>query len=473
MYRKVTNNNYVSAARGLAASNSSITIVDNNARQTMINQALNPSYYPINPNSDSDILHKSYMQQEQTVAEDVSARNDLQEHGDGRSGGGAAGGGGGGGGSGGGGGGGGGGPSRRPSVSVPTDFTAGQHTSPHLAIPHNIQTPRSDPAAPRNRQVSMTNAAHATPDQSMQIDSPGFRRRRFGGTETPVPFVLPGHMAEHGGSIRTARPQGNVANTSGVDPHLLLASAAEAGRAREEQQQNFERHDMGRRSIVARSEQNRTNNTEMGDQPGSLHSNRLAMRRDMSTGASHIIAVNHNVAGPAHPARPSSDMGASTYAGPSASRDIYRDLVPYTPPEARADTTGTAVIYPPQAGVSSSLAQHLTPGARSARRARLKVIQNARWENGQPSRSDRADMIMTPTLTKRVRISATEYERALYSHDEYARPRSMEYALSLQNQLNGVAPYAPIPPPMLMPPIRRSRARTNAMILRQQAALVQ
>lgn len=64
----------------LVAANSSIDVVDNTERQRMINQALNPSYYPISPNTDSDILHHTFMSKERDVANDVIVRNFRQEN---------------------------------------------------------------------------------------------------------------------------------------------------------------------------------------------------------------------------------------------------------------------------------------------------------------------------------------------------------------------------------------------------------
>lgn len=81
MKTRVAGNNYVSAANALAAANLALKVVDTSARQKMINQALNPSYYPINPNSDPDILHKSYMHYDQEIANDVALRNYHHEHG--------------------------------------------------------------------------------------------------------------------------------------------------------------------------------------------------------------------------------------------------------------------------------------------------------------------------------------------------------------------------------------------------------
>lgn len=65
----------------LAAANATVRVVDNTVRQKIINQALNPSYYPINPNTDSDILHQSYMNEERGIAYDVAQRGRFQETG--------------------------------------------------------------------------------------------------------------------------------------------------------------------------------------------------------------------------------------------------------------------------------------------------------------------------------------------------------------------------------------------------------
>lgn len=58
-----------------------LRVIDNTTRQQIINQALNPSYYPINLNTDSDILHQSYPIQMRGIAFDVAERNQYQSTG--------------------------------------------------------------------------------------------------------------------------------------------------------------------------------------------------------------------------------------------------------------------------------------------------------------------------------------------------------------------------------------------------------
>lgn len=414
MFQKASNNHYVSAASMLASANSSILIVDNTDRQRLINQALNPSYYPINPNSDSDILHKSYMQQEQYIAQDVANRNDVQEHGE---------------------------PADTPPsppLSPPPSPRARQgrpSQPPPPSTPqrrgqehHTIQAHRSDPSAARDQQSMMQNAARPTyvngrrvrtqqeqseHDRDLTQGLEAYQREAQRNHEHDLrnPHEVR-HRALTGLSrtayeARQARLEsmhgitnGNIASTSGTSAQSLLDAATEAGRSVETQHQLFQRHDSLRRDLVSRSDahmREQVNDSVAAE--GSLRSNRLAMNRDMNIGASHIQSVNHNVAGIAHPARPATDMGA----GPSYIRRSprgYHEVIPYTTPHDASTAMRSGNVYPPPAGISSTLARVLAPSSplpsvvRATNRSTPHEYRAGRDEDGKnilpdhPSRED-------------------------------------------------------------------------------------
>lgn len=429
MYRRVSTNKYASAATMLAAANSSILIVDNTDRQRLINQALNPSYYPINPNSDSDILHKSYIQQEQYVAQDVADRNDRQEHG--------------------------GGPDSPPpsppnrpgnSRQAPPPSTPSSRRSqpPPPSTPqgreqdhHQIRAQRSDPSAPRDQQSMMQSAARPatyvngrrvrSPEERQEIDRgleenlDHFRRESQRNHEHDLQNPLDARLRALSGLSRTAYEtrrsrfesdhllaHGRIANTSGVNAISLLASATEAGRAVEAQHQSFDRHDLTRQDLLSRTDvQMRERADHLGDMAGSLLSNRHAMDRDLNLGASQIHANNNHIAGITHRPRPSTDMGA----GPSNVRGSTREyhaVVPYTGPPSATQAALNTAVYPIPAGLSSSLAHVLAPAAlvpivRSRERIEPREYRAVRGdgekslEPDNPSREDRDLPILRST----------------------------------------------------------------------------
>lgn len=436
MYKKVSNNRYVSAATMLASANSSILVVDNSARQRLINQALNPSYYPINPNSDSDILHKSYMQQEQYIAEDVAHRNDIQEHG---------------------------GPvdtppsspspspprQRRPSQPPPPPSTPQSRRSgpPPPSTPqgrgqghHQIQSSRSDPSAPRDQQRMMQNAARPTyvngrrvrtqqeqleHDRDLTDGLEAYRREEQRNHDHDLRNPLEVRMRALTGLSRAAYAarqsrmeadhglaSGSAANTSGVNPHTLLVAAVDAGRVVDTHNQLLQRYNRSRQDLVARHDVHMQDAADHQNEPeGSLHSNRLAMQREMNLGAAHIHSVNQAVAGSAHPARPATDMGA----GPSNVRrntHAYSALVPYNAAPDASTALLNLTVYPPPAGISSSLARVLAPSAIAIVRApnrstphEYRAVRDTDGKTLEPDHPSRADLLLPDQRLVRRRVA--------------------------------------------------------------------
>lgn len=81
MFIRAAQNRYMSAVDMLAAANPSLTVVDNTERQQIINQACNPSFYPISPNTDADILQHTFMGKDRSIANNTEMRNIRQEGG--------------------------------------------------------------------------------------------------------------------------------------------------------------------------------------------------------------------------------------------------------------------------------------------------------------------------------------------------------------------------------------------------------
>lgn len=366
MHTRASQNNYAAAASMLRAANAALVVVDNTIRQQIINQALNPSYYPINPNTDSDILHHSYMTQERGIADDVSLRNQYQE--------------------------------------------TGVHPDPHEDFYHPPPPPPRPPPPPpppaaRPAQAQPAAApARVVPQYAPQPPVPAPYVDRAPRAPPPPQFAPPPsvHMhpsappmppaprsnpsaahnrhpdlsnaASRGSSIHAPRdPDENRSSTSrdtqharGHETHGMAAHALAAGHGEAYDRRQSEHSYTDAAVQNLHHVEHATTTAGIPIHRGAARNVSDAMQQDRGRANTAARAVQDNVGGPARIPR-------MTFDSLAAAGDIERDRsrspprergLPRMPPTGPPATPGANAMYPPAAGISNpSIAGVLAPNA--------------------------------------------------------------------------------------------------------------
>lgn len=345
MFKRAAGNHYASAMCMLSGANAAIAVVDNTIRQQIINQALNPSYYPINPNTDSDILHHSYMNQERDIASNVAQRTLYQETGRGSddpnhdvhppppnnnnnnnapppppS-----------------------APPTRPNMQ-PTPPSAPRPTTsaPTRNIPYppganvppaQTPAPRTDPSAARDR----TQEANDAGERSASLPTP--RRVDFDQAST------------------SASAQAAGAESAGLNANAMAARAYESASRRDMENAISERE---RHRYATTIRDNPVYDTpHPGATAGRLQD---AIQTDRGRQASANRHVNDNVGGPSRTARAPLTPDVEGVGTPPAHENVVvGDAIPHVPIVNPPLNANVDVQFPVFAGVSPSIAAIVGP----------------------------------------------------------------------------------------------------------------